>query len=87
MTFLVDNGYLRQVPVDPLNTNSTLDFTYQSTDYFYKYYCWPSTGTNPGVSLEYRRESDNSSVLYSREFGLGEVNGSSDSYFECGSHI
>ena len=71
MTFLEDGGYLPVPVVDPIN-----DDTYR-----YSYQC----NVN-GVFLGYTRESDNTSVVYSNDFGLDPYGLWYDKYFSCGSH-
>ena len=85
LTFLVDDGYLGSVPVDPINTGTSGSVLSTGDDYFYQYICF-SSGASKGVRLQHRRESDDTIVSYSRDFALGELNGVSDAYFDCGAH-
>lgn len=74
LPFLVSGGYLKVVPVDPIN-NMTGD-TSPANTYAYRYYCYPS-GVNQGMHLGYWRESG----------GWAEVTvnggGFTDSIFVC----
>jgi prepilin-type N-terminal cleavage/methylation domain-containing protein len=88
LTFLVDDGYLSSVPIDPLNVDSGGESNWDTGDYHYKYFCYSSTSfpALAGVRLEYRRESDGLIRVWSALYPLGNVNSSSDGYFDCGSH-
>jgi prepilin-type N-terminal cleavage/methylation domain-containing protein len=68
MTFLVNDGYLPVPVVDPIN-----DDTYR-----YRYSC-----NSNGLALLYSNESDDSTVLYSGDFALGDTIGFRDQYFSC----
>lgn len=83
LTFLESSGYLSSVPVDPVNIAVPNDNTFHSGDYFYRYHCL-NAGINQGLLLQYKRESDNQIVSYSRDHNLGEVVGIGDDYFDCG---
>jgi prepilin-type N-terminal cleavage/methylation domain-containing protein len=71
MAFLVDDGYLPVSVVDPINDDT----------YHYRYTC-----RSPGALLYYRRESDDTVVYYSKDFGL-DPNGAWDRYFNCGNNV
>jgi len=88
MSFLVEDGYLSEVPVDPININTGLVYTWETGDYFYRYYCGGGgTYGIDGVSLIYRKESNNSVVIYSNSNAIGETTGSThDTYLNCGNH-
>ena len=79
LSFLEDEGYMGQVPFDPINQGTTPT---TNGHYVYRYYCYPSTATYPGLRLEYRSELAGSYV-YSNKHALGVKNGNSDSFFEC----
>jgi hypothetical protein len=68
MTFLVDDGYLPVPVVDPINDDN----------YRYRYSC-----NSNGLALLYSNESDDSTVLYSGDFALGDTIGFRDQYFSC----
>lgn len=78
---LVDGGYLTEVPVDPLNINTGNSALWEQEDYFYRYRCAGSP--EDGVSLSFRRESDN---LIGYSPTLGERVSAYDLYFDCGNH-
>ena len=81
LTFLVEDGYLGSVPIDPINDAPG---SITGDTYGYQYFCYPSGG-NTGLRLRYRQESGGI-VEYATTSPLGAVVGSSDSYFTCGSH-
>jgi type II secretion system protein G len=84
LSFLSDEGYLSEVPLDPLNTTSdTSSHLHNSdSDYFYRYICYPSGG-GQGMRLVYRSEADGNIVYYSRDNAIGDANFYSDGYFNC----
>jgi prepilin-type N-terminal cleavage/methylation domain-containing protein len=62
MGFLVNAGYMSQVPVDPVN-NMTGDGVPAGT-YAYRYYCYlPTYPAYQGLHLGYIRESDGQYVI------------------------
>ncbi len=88
LTFLVQNGYMSEVPVDPLNnaTESALSNTIIGQGYGYRYFCYLSGDNAEGLSLGYFREKDGGFVNYSTLNPLGSAVSSGDNYFKCGNH-
>ena len=87
LPFLVEDGYLGEVPLDPLNTGIPTATSSLPTDsYYYRYYCY-SSGSNHGLRLEYARESDGLTVKYSGEYAIEKSSSYTDGYFKCGSHL
>ncbi|MCI5050980.1 MAG: prepilin-type N-terminal cleavage/methylation domain-containing protein [Candidatus Pacebacteria bacterium] len=82
LSFLVEDGYLSTVPVDPLNNANS---AHLNDGYGYLYYCY-SVGGNRGLALRFKRESDQSIVNYVTISSFGNRHGSGDDYFECGNH-
>lgn len=89
LQFLVDDGYMSTVPVDPLNnaTGSQMSAPAPGEEaYGYRYYCYPGTPATRGLSLGYRRESDSTFVNYNSVFTLGNAHVNRDTFFDCGNH-
>jgi len=61
LTFLQTSGVMPKVPVDPIN-NMTGDGSPAGT-YAYKYYCYPTGSTYPGLHLAYWRELDGRYII------------------------
>tara|TARA_R110002124_G_scaffold17532_3_gene73513 strand:+ start:391218 stop:391757 length:540 start_codon:yes stop_codon:yes gene_type:complete len=85
--FLVEDGYLTTVPLDPVNADTgTSNSTYSDAgDLYYRYYCYPS-GVNKGLSLSYRRESDGVVIHYAKTLNPNSTSSISDDDFDCGTH-
>ena len=83
LRFLVDDGYLPQMILDPVNTViNPATANANNNGYFYSYRCW----TTLGLDLRYRRESDGAVVRYARDNALGETSDRGDLYFSCAVH-
>lgn len=76
LPFLVDDGYMSSVPVDPINDSTSR----------YRYFCYATQASGLGLALGYRNESTGSTVMYSVTNPLGTVVGIGDTYFSCGAH-
>ena len=95
LTFLVEDGYLSEVPLDPINNATGLELAAAiggniGEGYGYRYFCYdeggPYSSIGVGLSLGYRREADSVFVDFSSDYPIGEAVGRGDNYFACGSH-
>jgi hypothetical protein len=88
LSFLVEDGFLSVVPIDPVNNAAGQKMSSPPTGipaYGYRYFCYPSGGSQ-GLSLGYRRASDNVFINFSTRYPIGQVQGTGNTFFRCGNH-
>ena len=84
LNFLVADGYLTNVPVDPIN--NSVDSAISSGTFGYRYYCYGGTWPDKGLSLSYRRELDDQFINYAKVRDPSGPSGHISEGFICASH-